>query len=87
MTKYRANISSKNIIELKIFDQGVSSGKLKFFGPHWADPKKIEFARGNPLVDNFRSDKICLTYICLHRYSYLNIFYLPPPWGNMQKYF
>ena len=66
MTKYWANISSKNIIKLKIFDLGVSSGKLKIFGPHCADPKKIEFAHGNPLVDNFWSDRICLTYICLH---------------------
>ena len=48
MTKYQAKISSKNIMELKIFYQGVSSGKLKFFGPHWADPKKIEFPAESP---------------------------------------
>ena len=65
-TKYQANISHKNFIRPKIVDQGVSSGKLKIFGPRYARAKNFEFALRNPLMDNFRSDKIFLTYICPH---------------------
>ena len=66
MTKYQANISHKNFIRPKIVNQGGSSDKLIIFGPRYACAKNFEFALRNPLVDNFRSYKIFLTYICPH---------------------
>ena len=61
----RADISQKNFIWPEIVHQGVSEGKLKIFGSSVARAKNFEFAQRNPLVDNFWSDKIFMTYICL----------------------
>ena len=60
----RADISQKNFIWPEIVHQGVSEGKLKIFGTSVARAKNFEFARRNPLINNFWSDKIFMTYIC-----------------------
>ena len=61
----RADISQKNFILPEIVHQEVSEGELKTFSTSVASAKKFEFTLRNPLVDNFWSDEIFLTYIFL----------------------
>ena len=47
----------------------LSSGKFKFFDPCYALPKSFEFTLRIYLVDNFRLDKIFLTFTYPHIYT------------------